>query len=122
MLTITNDQLEILATEHERMLCHVLMSCLRRELSTRIMAISEQELQMEVEQGIRAAKVLQIYNHDDVYRFLRLRYLPVSIWKRPGTQELLVRVLTDTSVDARRRLLFIQTNFETERYLKGAAV
>lgn len=70
--------------------------------------VSEQAVRRQVADGIAAARVLAILSPAHILRFLRLRYLPASCWTRPGTQQLLVRVLTDTAVGAGERLAFVE--------------
>ncbi|MFO0828488.1 MAG: hypothetical protein U0572_10115 [Phycisphaerales bacterium] len=82
---------------------------LRREAPELVDAISDQELEKQVEEACKAAEVLAFVEPEHVYRFIRLRYLPASCWQRPGAEDMLTRVLTDTSVEAGRRLDFIET-------------
>src|SRR5262249_31359396 len=94
----------------EQSRCTAFIARLRNELPAQVGAISQEDLEKEVEVGCKAAEALEINDTDHIYRFLRLRYLPTSTWERPGAQEMMVRVLTDTSVDAGRRLQFVETN------------
>lgn len=93
-----------------------LVTRLHRRLRSHVTGVTDEELRRHVEDGVVAAEALAIRNPADVYRFLRLRYVPASCWARPGAQEVLVRVLTDTTVDAGRRLDFV------ERLARGPGV
>jgi hypothetical protein len=115
MLTIRNDQLNTMAAEWQRSLHAAYMARLRRDLPDRVAGLSEAELRKQVEDGCKAAEALAITEYDHVYRFLRLRYLPASVWERPGAQVVLMRVLTDTEVDAATRLRFVENNLDVER-------
>lgn len=108
MLTIRKEQFDAFASEREKSLRDELLARLRRDLPEHVGAIPDQELQQQVSDGCQAARVLEIVDAEDLFRFLRLRYLPPQVWERPGAQEILVRVLTDTSVDAKRRLQFVE--------------
>lgn len=109
MSVIREEQNDVLPSECELPYVATLIARLRRELPDQVRAIPDPELKRQVEDTCKAAEVLAINKLDHVFRFFRLRYLPVSVWERPGAEEILVRVLTDTSVDADRRLTFVET-------------
>jgi hypothetical protein len=115
MLTISKEQLAALAVKWEESRRAAFVARLRQELPDQVGALPEQELKKQVEDGCKAVDVLEIKDTEHIYRFLCLRYLPPYIWERPAAQEMLVRVLTDTSVDADRRLQFVETSIAVER-------
>lgn len=109
MTVIANQQVDVPASESEPSYVAALIARLCRELPILVSTVPAKELRRQVEDAIKAAQVLEINNFNNLYRFLRLRYLPVSIWERAGAEEMMVRVLTDPSVDAERRLSFVET-------------
>ena len=115
MFTVRRQQFDAMAAEWQRSRRAAFVARLRQELPDRAGALLEPELQKQVEDGCNAAEVLSITETDHVYRFLRLRYLPASVWERSGAQEMLVRVLTDTTLGAGRRLQFVETSLAVER-------
>lgn len=115
MLTTNKQQLEALASRWEASLRVSFALRLSQELPAQVGKIPEQELRRQLEEGCKVADVLGLTDSEHIYRFLRLRYLPSSTWEQPAAQELLLRVLADTSMDADRRLRFLETNLAAER-------
>jgi hypothetical protein len=114
-MIIRREQFATLAAGWERAWHTAFMVRLRDELPVHVGAIPQQDLQKQVEDGCKAAALLAITDTDHVYRFLRLRYLPASVWERTAAQEMMVRVLTDTSIEAGLRLRFVETNMRLAR-------
>ena len=81
----------------------------------KIEKLSKKEIWNQVDQGCQVAQELGIVEKNDIYRFLRLRYLPDAVWEQPSTQQVFYQVITDTSVDAPIRLDFIEKNIATIR-------
>lgn len=115
-MIIRSEQFAAMASEAERSRRAAFIVRLRKEMPDQTATIPQQELEKQVEDGYKAAQALAITDADHVYRFLRLRYLPSSVWERPAAQEMMVRVLTDTSLDAGRRLQFIETGIVGQRF------
>jgi hypothetical protein len=109
-MIIRKEQLASLTAAWERSRRANFISRIRHEVPIKVEAVSQQDLEKQVDDGCKAAKTLAITDTDHIYRFLLLRYLPASVWERPATQEMLVRVLTDTSIEASRRLQFVETS------------
>ena len=84
-----------------------LLRRLRKEEPS-VLAIPDEELEPQIEDAVKAARVLAIVKPEHVYRFVRLRYREAD-WQRPGVEAVLQRVLTDTSIDAELRLAFVET-------------
>ena len=72
--------------------------------------LSPEELDIQVAEGCEAAEELRFTEPEHVYRFLRLRYAPESVWERPGLQELMTRVLCEPYTEAEVRLSFVEKN------------
>jgi hypothetical protein len=107
-MIVRNEQLAGMTAAWEQSRRAAFIARLCSELPAQLSAKSRAELEKEVEDGCKAAEALAINHNDHIYRFLRLRYLPASTWERRGAQEMMVRVLTDTSVEAGRRLQFVE--------------
>jgi hypothetical protein len=110
MLTIRQKQFKELEETIEENWLRKLVSRLRQENQEDISTISEEELYNQVVQGCQAARELNIVDDNDIYRFIRLRYLPDVAWTRLGLQEVFYRIIFDNSVDASQRLDFIERN------------
>ena len=110
MLTIRHEQLKALEAAMNEPWYDEFMSRLQMEFPQRIEKLSKEELCNQVDQGCQAAQELGIVEKSDIYRFLRLRYLPGTVWEQPSTQQVFYQVITDTSVDASTRLDFIERN------------
>lgn len=84
---------------------------LRREFPEETKALSKEQLTSQIEEVAKAAPFLEINEIEHIYRLVRLRYLPSASLKRSGAQRLLLRVLTDISVDIETRLRFLERNY-----------
>lgn len=111
MFIISREQLGTLTEDWETSRRNHFVARLREDLPEKVQAFPEQELKKQVEDGCKAAHVLEFKETEHIYRFLCLRYLPPRLWDRPAAQEMMIRVLTDTSMDAERRLQFVEKNF-----------
>jgi hypothetical protein len=113
MITISQQQFEAFEVAWEKSRLTAIMMRLREELPVEIGRIPEQAFEKQVQDGIYAALALDIRETGQIIRFLRLRYWAVeSAWERPGAQEVLIRVLTDVSLEADFRLMFVETNLD----------
>jgi hypothetical protein len=76
--------------------------------------LSETELRVQVADGYQAAEALAITDRADIYRFLKLRFLPPAALESSVARLAFYRVLTDPEKDAGRRLDFIERHIALE--------
>jgi hypothetical protein len=109
-MILRNEQFAALASQWERSKRASFAARIRREFPAQVADQSDEELAKDVEDGCAAARMLEIDEAEQVYRFLRLRYAPPALWERPGLHDVLFRTLMDRSLDPADRLQFVETN------------
>ena len=115
MITIGRAQYAALEDSFAKQQRAVFAARLRTDAAIKLPLLSPEELDREVAEGCDAADELRLTAPEHMYRFLRLRYVPNSIWDRPGLQDLMMRVLRDPYTEPEIRLLFIEKNIAFRR-------
>lgn len=110
MITISKEQFATIEAAFMRDQRERFARRLALDECVRIDEIAGEELMRQIDDGCKVAELLGILELDAVYRFLRLRYVPATIWERPGVEDLMMRVLRDTSLTAQARLDFVEKN------------
>lgn len=108
MLTIRGEQLRRLQEEAERATLLRFAGRLRAECPVQALPPSDDELYSQLEEGQRAARVLKVSEEEDVYRFLRLRYLEADALASETVREAFYKIMSDAELDATRRLDFVE--------------
>lgn len=110
MLKISNSQFKAQEVAAEELLCKRLASRLRQEMPMETNNIENQEMLVQIRQAVEASDKLNIEKEDDIFRFLRLKYLPSEAWRNPHAHQVFYECFTDTSIDASLRLSFVEEN------------
>ncbi len=110
MITIRKEQLDALEDDFNRRQRKTYAKRLRSDPKITLPPLTPEELDEQIEDGCVAAQELGIAETEDIYRFLRLRYIPEKLWTIPGLQDFMTKVLTQTMEDPARRLDFIEMN------------
>ncbi|NJO18624.1 MAG: hypothetical protein HC877_23725 [Thioploca sp.] len=67
-----------------------------------------QKLELLVEQSYLNAQELEIFDEENIYRFISLQFLPKELLESPFIQSVLIRVLNNFNLSATKRLDFIE--------------
>ena len=90
---------------------------LRHDQPTPTAHMSDEQLGEYVRQGYDNALELEVTQKEDIYRFLKLAFLPKELLESDFTQSVLIRVLNNLSLSGTKRLDFIE-----QHVVKRAAV
>ena len=108
MLRISRAQFDTLSDAWKASQVAMLTERLRKEMADSLSAIPDDQLEKQVRAAYEASENLGTGDIDIVYWFVRLFFMPASVWQRPGARELLVQVLKDTASPLEQRLVFIE--------------
>jgi hypothetical protein len=117
MLVIRNAQMNALARALEQMRKEEFARRLRSELPDRASALEASALHDLVNQAYDNAKDIEIVDKEDIYRFIKLSFLPEETRKSPLIQSVLLRVLNNTTWPASQRIAFIERHVVDRRIL-----
>lgn len=107
-MIIREDQLRRIGEEMERTTYARLAARLRSECPPGLLPASDEELHAQVKEGSEAAAALNVQQEEDVYRFLRLRYLEADALASETVRHAFYKIITDRELDATRRLDFVE--------------
>jgi hypothetical protein len=107
-MRIRGEQLDAIAAGFRRSREAIYAARLRVEANIGVDRVSDGALKEHIHSGCIAAAKLGITHDADVYRFLRLAHVNASEWRKPGIEEVMVRVLTDVTLSSAKRLDFIE--------------
>lgn len=105
---IREEQLRRIGEEMERTTIARFEARLRSECPAELLPASDEELRAQVKEGSEAAAALNIQQGEDVYRFLRLRYLEADALASETVRDAFYKIISDRELDATRRLDFVE--------------
>jgi len=111
-----------LAHEVERQWKQEYADRLRADFPHQTASISAAALWEMIDDGWKNAIELQIKEHDDIYRFLKLRFLPITLLESDFIQSVLIRVLNNIDLPGAKRLDFIESQVIKPRLPDNAAL
>jgi hypothetical protein len=108
MIIIRNTQIEQLDRAIQTSWQREFKMRLREDLPNQTSRMNDEQLAEYVEQGFENAKELEIEEKEDIYRFLKLGFLPREIIESDFTQSIIIRVLNNLNLSSAKRLDFIE--------------
>ena len=81
---------------------------LRKDLPEQTLQMSDEQLAENVKLGHENAEELEITEKEEIYRFLKIGFLPKEFLEEDFTQSVLIRVLNNTNLSGAKRLDFIE--------------
>ena len=77
--------------------------------------LSPEDFRKVIDDGWTNAKELEITEREDIYRFLRLQFLPKEMLESDFVQSVLIRVLNNFNLSGTKRLDFVEQQVITPR-------
>lgn len=108
MITIRDEQKEELARTVEQRWKEEFAERLRLDFPDAAGEMDTHQLMPLIDQGWANAKELEISEKEDVYRFLKLHFLPKEMVESDFIQSTLIRILNNFDLSGTRRLDFIE--------------
>lgn len=108
MIAIRDEQKEALARTVEQRWKEEFAGRLRRDSPDSAGEIDTHQLMTLIDKGWANAKELEIADKEDVYRFLKLHFLPKEMVESDFIQSILIRILNNFDLSGTMRLDFIE--------------
>jgi hypothetical protein len=115
MTVIRDEQMEDLARDVNQRRTREFAGRLRKDFSEPTAPMNDQQLIELVEQGCSNAHELEIFEKEDIYRFLKLNFLPPELLQSPFIQSVLIRVLNNFTLSGTKRLDFVEEHVVKHR-------
>lgn len=116
MLSIRSDQMQVLEHDIKQRHKEEFVQQLRQDYPERTVEMDEQQLQKLVEQGYENAEELEIFENQDIYRFISLNFLPKELFESAFIQSVIIRVLNNFDLSGTKRMDFIEHNIMNRKF------
>jgi hypothetical protein len=108
VILIRDEQQRVLAQGVEQLWKKEYADRLRVDFPQKTASILPEDFRAIIDDGWTNAMELEITEQEDIYRFLKLRFLPREILESDFIQSVLIRVLNNMNLSGTKRLDFVE--------------
>lgn len=119
MIRIRDEQQRALAQGIEQLWKKEYADRLRLDFPQQTASILPEEMGKLIDNGWTNAMELEIREREDIYRFLKLQFLPKKLLESDFVQSVLIRVLNNMNLSGTKRLDFIEEQIIKPRMPDG---